>query len=368
VGWFVRSMADNAAARAKKLEEGRRRLAALRGKRGKPPANPAAGAAKPASDLPAPAEADHVAAANADTGTAEPATAAPAAEAQTRDAGRAVPAAVLDAHCVAEESSRVAAARVATAELTTAVSEAKARPGGEPSRAASPPAEAATAKATSTTAAVAAPDAHRVAESSGAAAARPADSATPVCSSGQSGTETAERSAVNRWLDERNKRMRVVLAAALEMEHAIASASCAQANFDPYISGGSSRGAKLHALLRSSHEVVQRLEGAGIEPGTENDETCFPAVSDVLQQLRAANARAKAMELSGSSSANGSEVAPLGVDGGKVLVSSLFARVRCGISPGAPCGISSCCIESCSYRNDKILYEVIARGAWRHKD
>lgn len=124
--------------------------------------------------------------------------------------------------------------------------------------------------------------------------------------------------AVSRWLDERNKRMRVVLAAALEMEHVVASASCSQANFDPYMtSSGNSRGAKLHALLRSSHEVVQRLEGSGIEPGTEKEETSFPAVSDVLQHLRAANARAKARELSGSASASG-EVAPLGVGGGKV--------------------------------------------------
>ena len=146
----------------------------------------------------------------------------------------------------------------------------------------------------------------------------PAEGATAV-SKGSNDDSGAERCDVRRWLDERNKRMRVVLAAALEMEHAVASASCAQANFDPYMtSGGSSRGAKLHALLRSAHEVVQRLEGSGIQPGTEKEETCFPAVSDVLQHLRAANARAKALELSASSSATG-EVAPLGV-GGKVFI------------------------------------------------
>jgi len=74
-------------------------------------------------------------------------------------------------------------------------------------------------------------------------------------------TSGGKTSMVNRWLEERDKRMRVVLAAALEMETAVAAASYAQSYFDPHVSSsGNSRGAKLHALLRSSHEVVQRLE------------------------------------------------------------------------------------------------------------
>jgi hypothetical protein len=123
---------------------------------------------------------------------------------------------------------------------------------------------------------------------------------------------------VNRWLQERDKRMRVVLAAAMEMEVAVAAASYAQSYFDPYMSSsGKSRGAKLHALLRSSHEVVQRLEGAGLAPGSDKDESSFPAVSDVLQQLRALNARTKAREPMCSSSTTGCDVAPSGVGGGK---------------------------------------------------
>jgi hypothetical protein len=122
--------------------------------------------------------------------------------------------------------------------------------------------------------------------------------------------EAKKKDSVIRWLDERSSRMRVVLAAAIEMEHAVAAASYAQSSFDPH---------RLHALLRTSHEVVQRLELEGLEPCTEKEETCFPAVSDVLQQLRAINARAKAHERNGSGSGSvaGSEVAPLGVDGGK---------------------------------------------------
>jgi hypothetical protein len=137
-----------------------------------------------------------------------------------------------------------------------------------------------------------------------------------------------ENNVVARWLDARNKRLRVVLAAAMEMEYAVAAASYAQSTFDPHMSGScSSRGGKLHALLRTSHEVVQRLEASGVSPAvTEKEEAHFPAVSDVLEQLRALNqsCRGSASEHPMSSdSAAGSEVAPLGVDGGKESPKSL---------------------------------------------
>ena len=162
------------------------------------------------------------------------------------------------------------------------------------------------------------PDSSHGSEDVAAAAQRVAGGGQPVAAEEPSGA--VKKSHASRWFGERDGRMRVVLAAAREMESAVAALACASAasRTTPRSSG---RAAELHALLRSSHEVVQRLEGAGITPAcTVEEETAFPAVSDVLQQLRVLNEDARQVPASahtGSGSAAGSEVAPLGVDGDK---------------------------------------------------
>ncbi|KAJ1485598.1 hypothetical protein T484DRAFT_1892212, partial [Baffinella frigidus] len=99
--------------------------------------------------------------------------------------------------------------------------------------------------------------------------------------------------AISKFLRERDERMRVVLSAALELEHAVASASLGAG-------GGRDADARADALLRTSHDLVQRLEASNVQPALRGAEGCFPAVEQALVLLRAAAAQREKANVPGA--------------------------------------------------------------------
>ena len=94
-------------------------------------------------------------------------------------------------------------------------------------------------------------------------------------------------SSTLKFLAERDARMRVVLAAAIELEHAAAAIA-------PGRGGAHGGDADSDALLRSAHDLVLRLEAAGVEPAARGEEGSCPLAADALATLRAAAAEREA--------------------------------------------------------------------------